>query len=178
MVIRKLIFVMGLLMAFAYVGCGKEDPAERAGEKVEGAIEKVGEKAEESNEGVREKSKRAENKAEKNANVPDEVMIDNEGYTDDKKGPVKLSHKKHATTEGVYCADCHHDYKDGKNIWKEGDPIKRCVECHDPKEKRGDVAKLNIAYHKNCKDCHKERVKDDHKAPFKKCKGCHEEKSN
>ncbi len=175
---RKLIFVMSFLVVFAYVGCEKEDPAKRAGETVEEAAEKADEKVEESRGEVRKKFERAENKAKKTTEVPDEVMINNEGYTDDKKGPVKLSHVKHANTEGVSCTDCHHDYKDGKNVWKASDPVKKCIECHDPMEKRGNVAKLNIAYHKNCKDCHKDRVKDDNKAPFKKCKGCHEEKSN
>ena len=42
---------------------------------------------------------------------PDEVTIENEGYKTDKKGPVKLSHKKHNEEYKVACTDCHHDYQ-------------------------------------------------------------------
>ena len=107
--------------------------------------------------------------------VPDEVTI---GEIKKKKGPVKLSHKKHSEDYGAKCTDCHHDYKDGKNIWKEGDPVKKCNECHDPKKKQGKKQyKLQNAFHKNCKDCHKEAVKAGKKeAPYKKCNDCHEKK--
>ena len=70
------------------------------------------------------------------ADVPDEVTIENKGYAADKKGPVKLHHKKHQTDYKIACADCHHDYKDGKNVWKQGDPVKKCSACHDPVRKR------------------------------------------
>jgi hypothetical protein len=108
--------------------------------------------------------------------APDEVMIENKGYKSDKKPPVKLTHKKHVDEYGAKCTECHHEYKDGKNVWKEGEPVKKCVECHDPKKKQGKVLKLNLAYHKNCKNCHKKVVEQDSnkKAPFKKCNDCHE----
>lgn len=108
------------------------------------------------------------------ADVPEDVLIENQGYKSDKKGPVKLSHKKHSTDYGVACVDCHHDYKDGKNVWKEGDPVKKCAACHDAEKKEGNVDKLMNAFHKNCKDCHKE--KKDKNAPYKKCNDCHEKK--
>jgi hypothetical protein len=105
-------------------------------------------------------------------------MISNEGYETDKKGPVKLSHKKHAEEYKVDCFECHHKYENGKNVLQKGDPIDKCAKCHDPKKKQGKTLKLNIAYHKNCKNCHKEIVNKDpgKKAPFKKCSGCHEKK--
>jgi len=110
------------------------------------------------------------------ADVPDQVIIQNTGYKADKKGPVKLSHKKHATDYKAACTECHHDYKDGKNVWKEGDPVKKCSACHDPEAKKGDVDKLNNAYHKNCKDCHRDLMKEGKikDAPYKKCTDCHE----
>jgi hypothetical protein len=113
----------------------------------------------------------------KPADVPDEIMISNEGYKTDKKGPVKLTHKKHAAEYGAQCTDCHHVYKDGKNVLKKGDPIQKCGECHSPLKKEGKVLKLNLAYHKNCKGCHKKAFEEGKKeAPFKKCSGCHEKK--
>ena len=112
------------------------------------------------------------------ADVPDEVTINCTGYKKDKKGPVKLSHKKHSVDYKVACTDCHHEYKDGKNIYKEGDPVKKCSTCHNPLKKEGKVGKLQNAYHKNCKNCHKALVKEGKSktAQFKKCNQCHEKK--
>ena len=110
------------------------------------------------------------------ADVPDDIMISNEGYKSDKKGPVKLSHKKHSADYKVACTDCHHDYQDSKNVWKEGDPVKKCCACHDPLKKQEKGLKLNTAYHKNCKGCHKNAVAEGKKAPYKKCNQCHQKK--
>ena len=109
------------------------------------------------------------------ADVPDEVNIENKCYAKDKKGPVPLSHNKHVNEYGAKCSDCHHDYQDGKNVWKEGDPVKKCVDCHDPNKSEGNVKKLQTAYHGNCKDCHKEAIAAGKKnAPYKKCTDCHQ----
>jgi len=99
--------------------------------------------------------------------APDEFIIDNKGYKKDKKDPVKFDHKKHSKEflniddKLIDCTECHHDYKDGKNVWKEGDPVKRCgsADCHDPVKKIDERSKLQIAYHKNCKDCHQALIK-------------------
>ena len=95
------------------------------------------------------------------ADVPDTVSIENEGYKKDKKRPVPLSHKKHSVDYKVKCIECHHEYKDGKNVWKEDQPVKKCSECHDPEKKQGKTQKLQNAYHSNCKDCHKAIIKAD-----------------
>lgn len=110
------------------------------------------------------------------ADVPEEIMIENQGYKADKKGPVKFSHKKHSTEHKVACTECHHSYQDGKNVWKEGDPVKKCADCHNPLKKEGKVKKLQNAYHKSCKTCHKKVTKEGQKAPFKKCNDCHQKK--
>jgi hypothetical protein len=126
----------------------------------------------------------ADNPAKNACDVPDEVTIQNEGYKKDKKGPVKLSHNKHADKKEnkgyeVACTECHHEYKDKKNVWKEADPVKKCSECHNPLKKEDNVIKLQNAYHKNCKNCHKAAVKEGKSktAPYKKCTKCHEKKS-
>ncbi len=109
------------------------------------------------------------------ADVPDEVSISNEGYASDKKGPVKLTHKKHVEDYEAACESCHHVYEDGENVWKEGDPVQQCSECHDYEKSEGNILKLQLAYHKNCKECHKDAYKEGNKnAPFRKCNGCHE----
>jgi hypothetical protein len=109
------------------------------------------------------------------ADVPEDILIENEGYKSDKKGPVKLSHKKHSTDYGAACTDCHHEYEGDKNVWKEGQPVKKCAECHDPQKTEGNVKRLMTAYHNNCKDCHKQHP--DTNAPYKKCNDCHQKKN-
>ena len=116
--------------------------------------------------------------AEEEQEVPDEISIDNKGYKTDRKGPVALSHVDHAENYDVACAECHHEYKDGKNVWEENDPVKKCAECHSPLKSDGKIKKLSIAYHKNCKGCHKKLAKEEGgtEAPYKKCSDCHEKK--
>ena len=113
------------------------------------------------------------------ADVPEDISIENEGYKKDKKGPVKLSHKKHNVEYKVACTDCHHVYEGKKNTWKEGNPVQKCSGCHNPLKKEGKVMKLQNANHKNCKDCHKALLKEGKSdtAPFKKCNDCHQKKS-
>jgi hypothetical protein len=111
------------------------------------------------------------------ADVPDDVTIENEGYKKDKKGSVHLSHKKHGSEYGAVCTDCHHDYKDGKNTWKEGDPVKKCIDCHDPNKSVGEKKKLQLAFHDDCKECHKEAKKaGKDNGPTTKCNDCHAKK--
>lgn len=115
--------------------------------------------------------------------VSDEIKLQNKGYAKDKKGAVKLTHKKHNVDFKIACADCHHVYEGGKNIWKEGDKVEKCSKCHPiiwekgKKKKKGEAMKLQNAYHKNCKTCHKTLKKEGKKTgPFKKCNKCHEKK--
>ncbi|EFK07283.1 acidic cytochrome c3 family protein [delta proteobacterium NaphS2] len=110
------------------------------------------------------------------AEPKEKIMIQNEGYAKDKKGPVAFDHVAH-TKAGVTCNECHHVYKKaGENTWKEGDEVQKCSECHDINEnteKDGmKVMKLQNAYHRNCKNCHKE----EKKGPYKKCNDCHAKK--
>lgn len=107
------------------------------------------------------------------AEIPNVIMLEE---AKEKKGPVKFEHKKHEEDYKIACTECHHVYKDGKNVWKKGDPVQKCGACHDPKEKKGNVDKLQNAFHKNCKDCHKKEVEEGKvkNAPYKKCNDCHE----
>lgn len=110
--------------------------------------------------------------------MPEEIVIDNEGYRQNRKGPVTFSHLAHAEDYEVTCNECHHDYEDGKNVWKEGDSVNKCSECHDPVDSDGNLKKLMLAYHRNCIGCHKKLVKEgtSEEAPYKKCYECHEKK--
>ena len=103
----------------------------------------------------------------------DEIIIENQGYVNDRRKPVNLSHKKHSEEYEIACDSCHHVYQEGENIWKQGDPVEKCVTCHDPVEDQGNVIKLQSAFHRNCRDCHKEVTQEGREAPYKKCTDCH-----
>jgi len=109
--------------------------------------------------------------------VPDEISIDNTVYKTDRKGSVLFSHSEHADGYVESCDGCHHEYKDGQNIWEEGQPVKKCSSCHDPSKRDGKIRKLNIAFHKNCKGCHRELAREGGtQAPYRQCTDCHEKR--
>ncbi|MFO7987789.1 MAG: cytochrome c3 family protein [Desulfatiglandaceae bacterium] len=86
--------------------------------------------------------------------------INYEGYPRNFKGPVPFSHQAH---KSVMCMKCHHT----------GDYI-QCGECH-MMETEDEVVKLNWAFHRSCRGCHKELAEEnpESKAPDRKCSGCH-----
>ena len=109
--------------------------------------------------------------------VQDEISVYSDAFKKHKKGAVKLTHKKHNVDYKVACTECHHVYKEGKNVYKEGDPVQKCSECHDAVKSEGKVKKLMLAYHRNCQGCHKGLEKAGKKTgPTKKCNDCHEKK--
>ena len=105
----------------------------------------------------------------------DNIIINNSGYKKDRKGPVHFPHRKHALDYHVSCWDCHHDYGDEVNEWSPWGETRKCVECHDPLEKTGDIEKLQTAYHLSCKKCHRERkiFKDEPSLAYRRCTTCH-----
>jgi hypothetical protein len=120
--------------------------------------------------------------------VPDDITMDNPVFGKHKKSLVNLSHKKHGSDYKIACAQCHHAYKDGKNIWKEGDKVEKCAVCHKeakaPKAKKGapQMSKADkiknyyySAIHENCVGCHKAEKKKGKKTPSA-CKDCHPKK--
>jgi len=139
--------------------------------------------------------------------VPDEIKLEDPAYKEHQKGVVVFHHKKHESEYAkefpdLYkngCGECHHDDK-GKPLTglKEGDDVKRCIECHKkpgevPKDvkkewrkkklKKSEREKLELEYHAealhaNCKGCHREFNKKykPKKAPTT-CTKCHAKKS-
>ncbi|MFH0810505.1 MAG: cytochrome c3 family protein [Pseudomonadota bacterium] len=96
--------------------------------------------------------------------APDTISL--KGAT---KGAVEFTHKKHVDLKTA-CADCHHVYKDGKNVWKQGDPVQKCDACHKTGPK---PIALKDAFHNNCwKGCHVKEKKAGKPAPTT-CTECH-----
>ena len=107
----------------------------------------------------------------------DTIVIDNDVYEKDRKGPVIFPHKKHARDYKILCWECHHEYDDGDNIYSPWDTTLACSDCHDPDEKMDTVVKLQTAYHLSCKKCHEERkIYGDEPFAYRKCNRCHENK--
>ncbi len=122
--------------------------------------------------------------------APDTITMESKLFSKHKKSLVTLSHKKHNVDYKIGCADCHHVYKDGKNVWKEGDAVQKCDACHTeakaPKAKEGEpklskAEKIKKYYysaiHENCVRCHKDlKKKDKTKVVPTKCAECHPKK--
>ena len=129
---------------------------------------------------TKDTTKKAESAADMAMNVStdhefDLITIENEGYSKDRKGPVKFNHVRHALNDKILCWECHHDYTDKKNNWSPWGTTERCVECHMPSEDMENVPNLQKAYHLNCRNCHKTLEGPQKKnAPYRTCYGCHE----
>ncbi len=120
------------------------------------------------------------------ADVPDVIELKSDVYKQHRKPIVEFTHKKHAEDYGIACKDCHHVFKDGKNVWKEGDPVQKCDAdgCHSkakpsPDERRSmsDAEKMKAfhyeAIHENCKGCHKELKMEGKPTGPISCSKCH-----
>jgi len=106
----------------------------------------------------------------KSGDVQDTFKIDNtKVFGKLTKAPVEFTHKKHTDDHKVKCDQCHHVFEGKKQVWKEGDKVQKCAECHkSPKQNEGEMLSLYNAFHKNCRDCHKEAKKGP-----TKCDECH-----
>jgi len=116
---------------------------------------------------------------------PDTMTMESKLFPKHKKTLVDFTHKKHNIDYKIACADCHHVYKDGKNVWKEGEAVQKCDECHkEAKAPTGaDAPKLSkaekiktyyySAIHANCTGCHKDLKKAAKPTGPTTCKDCH-----
>jgi hypothetical protein len=136
--------------------------------------------------------------------VPEVIKLEDPAYKEHKKGVVEFHHAKHQKEYAknypdLYkdgCGACHHD-KDNKPLsnLKEGDPVKKCIECHkiadempaklkkemrEKKFSKEEIKKKELEYHAealhdNCRGCHRaynKKYKPKEKAPTT-CVKCH-----
>jgi hypothetical protein len=99
----------------------------------------------------------------------DVVIESKEVFKTPKKAPVTFSHTKHKEFK---CTQCHHEYKEGKNVWQEGQEVKKCEACHKI-EDQDKIVKLEKAFHNQCQNCHKEMKKEKKKTGPTACSKCH-----
>ncbi len=85
---------------------------------------------------------------------------------EDKYGPVRFMHAKHASSLNGDCAACHH-YRPAD---EKADEAVGCRSCHQEafKETEQDRVGLKAAYHIQCMDCHEKMAK----GPVS-CNSCH-----
>ena len=55
--------------------------------------------------------------------APDTITMNSKVYAKHTKALVTLTHKKHNVDYKISCADCHHVYEGGNNVWKDCDPF-------------------------------------------------------
>jgi hypothetical protein len=87
------------------------------------------------------------------------------------KPAVRFSHGQHPKNR-IACEICHHDYQRGRNLWKEGQPVKKCQSCHGLVPQAGRLDIKN-AFHRQCKGCHLHRRKAKQAGGPINCQGCH-----
>jgi hypothetical protein len=87
------------------------------------------------------------------------------------KPPVFFSHRRHEAG-GIACARCHHEYQGRRNVWRQGQPVKPCADCHGPRPQRR-APDLKNAMHLQCKGCHLKLRQQQRRAGPVHCRECH-----
>ena len=123
--------------------------------------------------------------ASKSDGPPAEIVLLSALWEISTRGGVRFTHEKHIKDHRITCDECHHVYEKGKNVWKEGASVKKCEGCHDEPTSKGEKKlppddqkrNLKLAFHKNCRTCHRKIKKEDPRtnAPTT-CGKCHEKK--
>ena len=110
----------------------------------------------------------------------DEIIINNaRSFVDKQRTPVKFPHGLHMGS-GLECKDCHHLYRDGKNVLDESELIEnnpkiKCSSCHTM-QKGGRSLGLMDAFHLQCMGCHKKLAMKGKKSGPRLCGQCHPRK--
>ncbi len=116
---------------------------------------------------------------------PEEDVIElNSSIIKEHRQPiVQFNHYAHMDDYGIECSECHHVYENGKNVWSDSDPVKKCEQCHNDPTTKNEIRlpskKLNLkyAFHKSCIGCHRKYNKENNtEAAPVQCQNCHVKK--
>ncbi len=99
------------------------------------------------------------------------TIIQNAVFRPHRQPPVYFRHGRHEAAK-VACTACHHDYQGGRNLWRQGQPVRPCSDCHKMVAEAG-KPDLKTAYHRQCKDCHRRRHQERQAGGPIKCRDCH-----
>ena len=89
----------------------------------------------------------------------DMVKIENEIFGSPKRPPAIFRHDEHNELAQIEeCNECHHIYENGQRLEDESSEDQRCVDCHALQD-NGNIPGLTLAFHTNCKSCHREKKK-------------------
>ena len=109
----------------------------------------------------------------------DEIMLNQKSRQHPRqRSEVSFPHELHM--ENFECLDCHHDYKDNKNVLDESElyednPDTRCNACHT----HGASMDTTEAFHHQCMGCHIKAIKENTKARgHEMCGSCHTNKNS
>jgi hypothetical protein len=91
------------------------------------------------------------------------------------KKPARFDHNKHLAL-GVTCGQCHHDAEhnplaEEAILAMDNSTKLQCASCHNAEFANEKLNSVKLAFHGNCKECHKQGV-GDIKGPTK-CTDCH-----
>ena len=89
----------------------------------------------------------------------DMIVIDNTVFESPRRPPAVFKHDEHNELAGIEeCNQCHHVYEDGTLLEDESSEDQRCADCHELTDS-GQIPGLMLAFHTNCKSCHREKKK-------------------
>ncbi len=99
----------------------------------------------------------------------DMLFIDNDAFESPQRPPAVFKHDEHNEVAQIEdCNQCHHVYDDNGSLQEEeSSEDQSCSDCHDL-EPSGKKPGLLKAFHRNCKNCHRQ-----HKNAPLMCGQCH-----
>ena len=97
--------------------------------------------------------------------------LESQSFQRREKGPVLFRHQSHEAAR-IACTACHHDYVNGRNVWRQGQPVAACAECHQVRPQAG-MLDLKNAFHRQCKGCHLKTRQQGRRAGPSRCEECH-----
>lgn len=105
------------------------------------------------------------------APAQDDVMtINSQALGEHTRPLVKFTHAKHSE-KIPDCTTCHHDFSPtGNRGSSEG---QFCSDCHSAQPTAKNSVPLNMAFHKQCKDCHRFAAGKGQPTGPVMCGGCH-----
>lgn len=100
----------------------------------------------------------------------DNLVINSQALGEHTRPLVKFAHARHSE-KIPDCTTCHHDFSPtGNRGSSEG---QSCSDCHGPRPTAKNSVGLAMAFHKQCKECHRFAAGKGQPSGPVTCGGCH-----